>query len=326
MYFIICKQKATFVPIHLYYLTIMGLMRIKEGFKGEQCVSLPEELLEAYSKEQLIGNLYVRKAGFFPRAKYHYVQKDKGCDYAIIIYCTEGKGWYKIGGHTYTVKKNQYIILPNGTPYSFGADEEDPWTIYWLHFRGKMSSSFLSPHPKPKNILPNEHSRLQDRIRLFEEIYGCFSMGYIKEHMIYSSMCLYMFLASFVYLEQYRYFNIPSQLEYSFASRVTHYMKENINNNLTLNQLSSYFKYSPSHFSMLFQKGTGFSPIHFFIRLKIQKACQYIELTNLKLNEISSRLGFDEPAYFSRIFTKIMDISPSAYRKQESERFGNHVE
>lgn len=297
----------------------MNLIRIKEGFKGERCISLPEDLLSDYSKEPLIGNLYVRKIGFFPKVKFHFVQKDKGCDYAMLIYCTEGIGWYHIGGKTYTVEKNQYIIIPPRTPYSFGADEKKPWTIYWLHFRGKLCDSFLPSHPNPSAILPNEHSRLQDRIRLFEEIYSCFSMGYIKEYMLYSSMCLYMFLASFIYLEQYRHYFIPTQKEYPFSSRVVHYMQENIENNITLEQLAAYFKYSPSHFSMLFQKETGTSPINFFIRLKMQKACQYIELTSLKLNDIATKLGFEEPAYFSRIFTKVMGMSPSAYRKKESE-------
>ena len=39
---------------------------------------------------------------------------------------------------------------------------------------------------------------------------------------------------------------------------------------------------------MLFQRETGVSPISCFLQLKIQKACQYIELTDLKLNEIST--------------------------------------
>ena len=77
---------------------------------------------------------------------------------------------------------------------------------------------------------------------------------------------------------------------------------------------------------MLFQKETGSSPINYFIRLKIQKACQYIELTNLKLNEIALRLGFEEPAYFSRLFTKVMGISPSAYRAKESEHSASQSE
>ncbi|MTT24494.1 AraC family transcriptional regulator, partial [Parabacteroides merdae] len=45
-------------------------------------------------------------------------------------------------------------------------------------------------------------------------------------------------------------------------------------------------------------------------------ACQYIELT---VNEIAMRLGFEEQAYFSRVFTKVMGISPSSYRKKEAD-------
>ena len=47
-------------------------------------------------------NLYVRKAGFFPKVRHHYVQKDSGCSYALLLYCTEGRGWYRIQGNTYT--------------------------------------------------------------------------------------------------------------------------------------------------------------------------------------------------------------------------------
>ncbi len=91
---------------------IKAMIKIKEGFKGERFVSLPDELLDSYSSEPLIGNLYVRKIGFFPKVKYHYVQKDQGSKYAMLIYCTEGKGWYTIYGKTYTVVENQYIIIP----------------------------------------------------------------------------------------------------------------------------------------------------------------------------------------------------------------------
>lgn len=294
------------------------MTRIKEGFKGERLVSLPEEILNGYRLMPLIGNLYIRKIGFFPSVKYHYIQKDKGCDYSMLIYCTSGRGWYKILGKEYVVEKNQYIIIPPGIPYSFGANEEDPWSIYWLHFQGKLQNQFLPLSPHPTTIAANEHSRLQDRLDLFEEIYNSFSMGYIKEYMTYSSMCLYQFLASFIYIDQYRHIAIPSQKTDSFSAKVIHYMNEYIHQKLSLGQLAEYFKYSPSHFSNLFQKETGVSPMEYFIHLKIQKACEYIELTSLKLNEISVKLGFEEPAYFSRIFNKIMGMSPTEYKKRET--------
>lgn len=295
-------------------------MKMKEGFKGERFVYLPEEILKEYSKDPLIGNLYIRKIGFFPKVKYHYVQKENGVDYAMLIYCTEGKGQYHIYDKTYLIEKNQYIILPPHVPYSFEADANDPWTIYWIHFQGKLSESFLSPNSSPKTILSDERSRQQVRIQLFEETYNSFAMGYIKEYLSYSSMCLYTLLSTFLFQEQFRHNGAPNHHELSFSMRVIHYLQEHVETNLTLQDLAKYFKYSESHFSTLFQKETGSSPISYFTRLKIQKACQYIELTDMKLNEIAMRLGFGEQAYFSRVFTKIMGMSPSAYRKKETDK------
>lgn len=293
------------------------MAKIKEGFKGERFISLPENLLEEYSKDPLIGNLYLRKIGYFPQVKYHYIQKDQGCNYSMLIYCTDGEGWYQIHGEKHLLKKDEYIILPPHTPYSFGANNENPWTIYWIHFNGKHSRFYQHNNYMPHSITADNHSRIQDRLQLFEEIYHCFSLAYIPEYMRYTSACLHPFLSSFIFLEQYRSIQSFINKDLSFSGKVIYYMQENLSKNLTLEQLASHFKYSTSHFSMLFQKETGSSPIGYFLKLKIQKACQYIELTDLKLQEIATALGFDEPAYFSRLFTKIMGIPPSAYRKKE---------
>lgn len=292
------------------------MAKIKEGFRGERLVSLPEELLASYQGEPLISNLYVRKIGYFPRVKYHFVQKDKGCDYALLLYCTEGQGWLRIGDRRYEMKRDQYAILPPGTPYAFGADEEAPWTIYWLHFQGTLRDRFLPASPAPLPIEAGEHSRLQERIRLFEEIFASFSMGYIKDYMTYSSLCLYLFLGSFRYVEPFRHALAPTHPERAFSARVIHYMQEQVRHRLTLKELAAHFHYSPSQFSLLFQRETGFAPMGYFLRLKVQKACEYIELSPMKLSEIAFALGFEEVSYFSRLFSKVMGCSPSAYRKK----------
>lgn len=140
-------------------------------------------------------------------------------------------------------------MIPPHLPYAFWADEADPWTIYWLHFKGKLAKHFLPPQPGPIDILPGTYSRLQDRMKLFEEIMNCFAMGYIKEYMIYASMCLYKFLASFVYIEQFRHSAIPTQKEYPFIAKVIHYMNENIHQNLSLEALATYLNI-PLHISL----------------------------------------------------------------------------
>jgi AraC-like DNA-binding protein len=311
-------KSCIFVSIYLYFLIIFyPMVKMKEGFKGERFASLPDNLLETYSKDPLIGDLFLRKIGYFPRVKYHYIQKEHGCDYTMLIYCTDGEGWYEIYGEKHILRKNEYIILPQNTPYAFGANNENPWTIYWLHFKGKNCKYYQPGSCVPRSITPDNHSRLQDRLLLFEEIYHCFSLAYIPEYMRYTSACLHLFLSSFIYLEQYRSIQTFINKDLSFSGKVIHFMQENLQYNITLEELAAHFKYSASHFSMLFQKETGSSPINYFLRLKIQKACQYIELTDLKLQDIATAIGFEEPAYFSRLFTKIMGMTPSAYRKQE---------
>ena len=57
----------------------------------------------------------------------------------------------------------------------------------------------------------------------------------------------------------------------------------------------------------------------------MQKACQLLEFSELKINEISQSLGFEDPAYFSRTFSKIIGIPPSLYRTQENQRRQLHI-
>ncbi len=290
----------------------------KEGFKGQRLITLSPEVLMNSQLNPLTKTLYVSKIGFFPAVKFHFINKEKGVDYYILIYCTSGEGWYKIGGKTVEVSENQYIILPPDSPYSFGANTSNPWTIYWMHFKGTLASTFFDAPILPRQILPESDSRLQDRIQLFEEIYANLELSYHSNHFSYASICLFHFLGSFKYLEQFRRIRNMDIIENSFSEKVIYFMRENVEHNLSLEQLARHYNLSISHFSSRFYKETKQSPIKYFIALKIEKACQYIELSNLRITDIYPKLGFQDGAYFTRIFTKIMGISPSKYRKRES--------
>ena len=93
-------------------------------------------------------------------------------------------------------------------------------------------------------------------------------------------------------------------------------MNENIENRLTLKELASHFGYSESYMYRLFYKETHFAPMNYFLHMKIKRACQLLRNTNMKVNQISFKLGFEDPYYFSRIFKKIVGQSPKDYRNE----------
>jgi len=98
-------------------------------------------------------------------------------------------------------------------------------------------------------------------------------------------------------------------------------MKKHLDATLTVNQMATYAGLSPTHFSRLFSREAGFPPMEYFIHLKIQRACRLLTLTPLRIKEISTRLGYTDQYYFSRIFHKVMGVSPAAYRRVQSGYF-----
>jgi AraC-like DNA-binding protein len=71
---------------------------------------------------------------------------------------------------------------------------------------------------------------------------------------------------------------------------------------------------SKYHFIKKYKALTGTTPINHFIQLKIERACHLLDVTNKGIKEIAWAVGYEDAYYFSRIFRKVMGISPSQYR------------
>ena len=132
------------------------------------------------------------------------------------------------------------------------------------------------------------------------------------------SSLLHYYLASIRYLQQYRDAKpeVASSSEFDIVAASIHFMEENIEHRLTLNQIAEYVGYSLSHFSILFRKKTGVSPLAYFNNLKIEKACEMLRTTDMKINQLCFKVGISDCYYFTRLFTKTTGISPSEYRNQ----------
>jgi AraC-like DNA-binding protein len=92
------------------------------------------------------------------------------------------------------------------------------------------------------------------------------------------------------------------------------YMMQHLNEPLQVAKLAQAAHTSPSHFFALFKRWAGFSPIDYFIRLRMERACGMLATTR-SVKEIAADLGYDDPFYFSRVFKSIHGVAPSDYRQ-----------
>jgi len=74
---------------------------------------------------------------------------------------------------------------------------------------------------------------------------------------------------------------------------------------------------STSYFTHLFTKSTGYSPLEYKTRQRINIAKNLLATTNLSVKEISTIIGFKDPLYFGRCFKRTTGQSPSDYRTKK---------
>jgi AraC-like DNA-binding protein len=142
-------------------------------------------------------------------------------------------------------------------------------------------------------------------------------MGYAKSHLEYASMSFQRLLASFLYPDQFMHHRNVKDSD--VISKNISFMKEHIGEALTLKELADQAGLSIAHYSKLFTLRTGFSPIDHFIQLKIQYACQLLDISQFYVKEVAHKVGYQDPYYFSRIFKKVMQMSPLEYKKRDKQ-------
>lgn len=291
------------------------LVKKREGFEGQRMIVLPGKIERDFLlRDAVTRQLFITDIGHYPRARHHYVHRKIVIDQHIFIYCTQGKGWVEFNRKRIMLSPSQFVIIPANIVHKYGADVKDPWSIYWFHFKGKLATNIVDLiSQKAKTQQPNiVHA--EEKIRLFEEMYSNLEKGYSADNLRFVNMTLYYFLSSLLYEHRFSY-ETPKRGDDMIGAVIAH-MQQNLDSVFTLKEFAALANLSSSHFSALFKTGTGYPPMEYFNHLKIQKANQLLLFTNRSVKQIAHELGIDDPYYFSRMFTKLMEVSPSEYRRR----------
>ena len=101
-------------------------------------------------------------------------------------------------------------------------------------------------------------------------------------------------------------------------ARVLEFMRHHYAENLTLDRLAREAGISRFHFINLFKKACGATPHQYLVKLRLERAAELIEKTDLSIQAIAANCGFVAPSHFSSAFQKRFAQTASEYRRTVS--------
>lgn len=280
---------------------------VHEELLLDEQINVPIEVLNSIKNMPFRNLLYITQIGHSPQK----IEKDLD-DYAL-IYCLTGKGQCITKNGAINLRSDQFIMLPPNEFYNYQADAKHPWEIYCMHFNGNMINELSATFDLKRFAFPTNIAFDSQIIDSWKEIVCNLSTGFTDEKIAYANLCLYRFISFFLF-PNHGQKTTPDVDKHCQLDQSILFMKANVHKRLSVDEIAETFKYSPSHYSVLFKQKTGLSPIEYFIRLKIQHAGELLTGSNLIVKEIAGKVGYDDPFYFTRIFKKITGKTPREYK------------
>ncbi len=285
----------------------------RSGFPGQRRVILPESLIRgAIDNEPLLAGLLATGAGYFPNARGHLRRSPIGTDQLVLLYCVKGAGWCEVARRPCPVRAGDLVVLPPGLPHSYGANETQPWTLYWAHAAGNHISEYVRKLAvPPENPMVRIGEDLQITL-LFDEVLKNLEIDFAFPRLLQAAYALAHLIALVIQLRHQKRPDIDERFQR--VGKCIEYMSEHLNEPLKVRTLASLAALSTAHFTVVFKEQTGSTPRTYLHLLRMHRACQWLTSSRMSLKEIAACLGYQDQFHFSRKFKGFTGVAPSEYR------------
>ena len=275
---------------------------------------IPVFLLNKLKLHPLTSSLYPISLGKYSGD--YYQIKQKNTEHYCLLYCQATKGILDYRNKTREVISGDLVIMPANASFEFTASPNDhnnknAGKVYWLNFKGDLANNFSERLLMKMDDGLAHVGNVDEGIQDFDNLLALGSRGYTATNVIHAVHVLQQALSFLALQLRLTDFNSSSKFDIDAVERL---MRNNLHQELSLDTLAHYSQLSKFHFSKKFKELTDTSPIQHFINMKIQRACLQLDNSNETIKQIAENLGYGDPYYFSRLFKKMIGMSPKQYR------------
>lgn len=263
----------------------------------------------------------------------HYYEFDKNFSYDgeshnfwEIVYVDAGNVKITANSKEFYLKQGEIIFHKPNEFHTLKTDKETAANVFVISF--VCSSESMSFFKGKTMTVP---SRLKKYIStIIEEYFQTFNLMSsedikleLKENppiggqqMIktYLEQFLIMLIRSEKDNHDLRIFPSKESMENHLVSQVIQIIEENTYNKISVDQICSKLNYSRTYLSKIFKTTSSYTILEYILRNKIREAKKLIREERYNFTQISDLLCFDNPHYFSTVFKKISNMTPTNYK------------
>ncbi len=230
-----------------------------------------------------------------------------------IVFIAQGCGTHMIGNRLYATQKGDILIFDGDTLHDEVSHPDATLHVYCCGLSGVKLPELPENHLLPSHAAPVLHSGSYEALltQLFQTMNQL-----ITEHSPRAiEICKHLICVLLGIISEIPTQNEVEDVDYTTFSHIKQYFDNHYADELSVESAAEALRTSASYLSHTFKKCTGFSPIQYLIRRRIGEAQTLLIHTNHSVTTIASMVGYDNPNYFTTLFSKITGISPTRYRQ-----------
>ncbi|MDR2393838.1 MAG: AraC family transcriptional regulator [Treponema sp.] len=231
------------------------------------------------------------------------------------LYITGGGGRLRSFEGEFVLRPGSLAVLVPGEKHRYAPDPETGWTEYWIGFTGDIPVRWIEQGALEKTIMVHPIRNQREMLVPFEEALGFARNGnYALEPL--TASCV---MRIFAYILEDRYARLTRN-SYDIIEQAKSIFEKNVYHPIDMEGLTKMLGISYQLFLDQFREKTRLTPYQYFLQLKINKAKELLREGTLSIKEISYKLSFNSPYYFSRLFKRKTGVSPSQWSNTTSPK------
>lgn len=253
-------------------------------------------------------------------------------EFIELVFIAEGSGTHCYNNSEILIRAGDLFVIEPDSQHGYLVHENTHLLVYNVLFLPSLLSNeveMLTPYSSSHELdyfklflndnypisfhlklLPPEQLAL---LKLIDQLMVEQNKQYIGYEGLIKTRLIELFIFLSRWNQKYRNLN-PYFFEETTLQSVCQYIKNNCEESLTLQQISSSCGMSPTSFATKFKNYTGKTFIEYRNHFRINKAKQLLLTTNKKISYIALEVGFEDLSFFNKQFKQLVGITPRMYR------------